>query len=62
MERWIKVHESARVDLVDLGPPDRDQMHILNSESSIALVLSDGCDLILKSTNRGVTHGCMWTP
>ena len=51
----------GRFDLVDIGPPDRDQMQVLNSESSIALVKSDDCELISQSANRGVTRGCLWT-
>ena len=58
---WIKVRESARVDLVEFRPPDHDQMHVRNSEPSIASVKSDGCDLILQSENRGVTRDCLWT-
>ena len=58
---WIKARESARVDLVDFGPPDRDQTHVINSEPSIALVKSNSCELILHSENERVTRGCMWT-
>ena len=49
-----------RIDLVDFGSPDRDKMHVLNLEPSIALVKSDSCDLILQSANCGVTRGCLW--
>ena len=49
MGRWIKACESALVDLVNSGPPDHDQTHVLNSESSIALVKSDGC--VMRSNN-----------
>ena len=43
--------EKTRVDLVDFSPPDHDQMHVTNSEPSITLVKSNGCDLILHSAN-----------
>ena len=36
---------------MDLGPSDRDQTYMLNLESSIILVKSNGCDLILHSAN-----------
>ena len=59
--------EKARIDLVDFGPPDpiqikhfskfiSDQMHMLNSKPSIALVKSNSCDLISHSANDGVTR------
>ena len=51
--------EKVRVDLVDFGPPDRDQMHVMNSESSIVLVKSNGCDLISHSANDKATHKCL---
>ena len=35
-----------RCYLVDFGPPDHDQTHVINLEPSIALVKSNGCDLI----------------
>ena len=38
----IKARESALVDLVDFGPPDRDQTHMMTSEPSIVLVKSNG--------------------
>ena len=57
VERWIKMQELSRVDLVDFNLPDRDQTHVLYLESSIALVKSDGCDLISQSKNCGVTRG-----
>ena len=60
VECWIKVQKLERVDLVDFGPPDRDQTHVLNSELSIALVKSNSCDLISQSANCGVTHDCLW--
>ena len=52
--------ESARVDLVDFGPPNCDQTHVTNSEPSIALVKSNGYNFISQSSNREVTHGCLW--
>ena len=36
-----QAHERARIDLVDLGPPDLDQMHVINSKPSISLVKSN---------------------
>ena len=60
MELWIKVRKSAHIDLVDFGPPDRDQMHVINSMPSITLVKSNDNNLILHSANRGVTRGCLW--
>ena len=64
--RWIKSCERVRVDLVDFDPQDRNQTHVRNSQSSIALMKSDGYDLILHSMNRGMTRkgyiNCiMWT-
>ena len=41
-----QVRERARVDLVDLGPPDLNQTRVINSKPSIALVKSNGCNLI----------------
>ena len=58
---WIKAHKRVRVDLVDFGPPDRDQVHVGNLEPSIALVKSDGYDLISHSANDKVTCGCLRT-
>ena len=46
---------------MDLGPPDHDQMHMLNLELSITLVKSNGCDLISHSANDSVTRGELWT-
>ena len=57
MECWIKARELARVDLVDFGPLDCDQMHMINSEPSIALMKSNSCDLISHSANDGVICG-----
>ena len=59
--RWIKARKRARVDLVDLGPPDRDQTHVINLELSIALVKFNGCDLISHSANDRVTRGYLRT-
>ena len=61
MEGRIKVRESTRVDLVDFSPPYHDQMHVYNSELSIALVKSNSCDLIPHSANDCVTRGELWT-
>ena len=61
MGHWIKALESALVDLVDFGRPDRDQTQMINSEPSIALVKSNSCDLILHSTNERAKCGCLWT-
>ena len=58
---WIKVHESALVDLMDSGPPDYDQTHVLNSKPLIELVKSDGCNLISHSANKRTTRGCLRT-
>ena len=44
--RWIKARRRAHVDLVDLGPLDPNQSCMNNSQLSISLVKSDGCDLI----------------
>ena len=30
VKRWIKARKYARIDLVDLGPPNRDQTHVIN--------------------------------
>ena len=57
MEHWIKVCKSTRVDLVDFGPPDRDQMHVLISEPSTALVKSR----LRLNPALGVTRGELWT-
>ena len=46
---------------MDFGSPDRDQTHVRNSEPSIALVKSGGCDLISHSVNDRVTRGCLTT-
>ena len=58
--RWIKAHGREHVNLADLGPLDPNQPHMTNSQPSISLVKSDGCDLISHSANRGVTRGCLW--
>ena len=61
VECWIKARESARIDLVDFGPPDRDQTHVLKSKQSIALVKSNGRDLMLRLADHGMTGGYLWT-
>ena len=60
VEHWIEVQKLASVDLMDFGPSDRDKKHVHNSEPSITLVRSDGCDFISHSANRGVRRGCLW--
>ena len=40
---------------------DLDETYVINSEPSIALVKSNGCDLILHSANDGVTREDLWT-
>ena len=55
-----QMHENTRVDLVDLGPPDPDHTHMMNVRPSISFVKSNGYDLIFRSANRVVTHGCLW--
>ena len=59
-EATDQVRERACVDLVDLGPPDLNQMHVINSRSSIALVKYNACNLILQLANDGVTRGDLW--
>ena len=54
VEGWIKVGKSMSVDMVDFGPPDRDQKHVINLEPSIVLVKSNDCDLISHSANNEV--------
>ena len=49
--------EKTSVDLVDFGPPDPDQQHVMNLWPSISLVKSNDSDLILHSANDGVTSG-----
>ena len=49
--RRIKACERACVNLVDLNPPDHDQIHVKNSKPSITLVKSNGCDLISHLAN-----------
>ena len=61
MECWIKVRESAGVNLVDFSPPDCNQRHVLNSEPSIALAKSNGYDLISHLANDRATRGDLWT-
>ena len=60
MERWIKACESVHVDLVDFGPPDHDQMQVINSEPSTALVKSNSCNIIPHSINDSVTRSEVW--
>ena len=57
VERWIKVRQSMHVDQMYFVPPDHDQTHVLNSETSITLVKPNGCDLIPASTNAIVALG-----
>ena len=56
------MRKRAHVNLVDLGPLDRDHTHGINSELSIALVKSNGYDLISHSVNDKVTRGWLRTP
>ena len=44
--RQIKACRIARIDLVDLGPSERDHTHMTNLRPSISLVKFDGCDVI----------------
>ena len=53
---WIKAHELVRLDLVDFGPPDCDQTHMISLEPSI-----DDRNLISHSANHGMTRGCLRT-
>ena len=66
------MHKKVRIDLVDFGPLEpikinhfvkfrSAQTHVLNSEPSITLVKSNGCNLISHSANDGVTRGELWT-
>ena len=52
---------NRHIYLVDFGPPDRNQMHLINSEPSIALVKSNSCNLFLHSANERATRGWPWT-
>ena len=45
-ERQIKACIIAHVDLVDLGPSNRDHTHVTNWRPSISLVKSDSHDVI----------------
>ena len=58
---WIKARKIARVNLVDLSPPNRNQTHVINLEPLIALVKSNGCDLISHSVNDRETRGWLRT-
>ena len=60
-QRWIKARKRACVDLVDLGQPNHNQIHVTNSEPSNPLVKSNGCDLITHSTTDKTTRGCLRT-
>ena len=60
-EALDNARERVSVDLVDSGPPDLDHTHMTNVQPSISLVKSNGCDLISRPANRGVTRGCLWT-
>ena len=53
-------YKKALVDLVDFRPPNPDQHHVTNSQLSISLVKSNGCDLILHYGIHGVTRSCTW--
>ena len=61
VEYGIELYESAHVDLMDFVLPDRDQSHMIKSEPLIALVRSNGCNLIFYSANDRATRGCLWT-
>ena len=61
VECWIKSRESTHVEMVDFGPPNHDPKHVLNSELSITLVKSNGCDLISQLASDSVTRGELWT-
>ena len=46
--------------IIDLGPLDLNQMHVINSLMSISLVRTNGKDIISRSANQGVTRGDLW--
>ena len=53
--------ERAPVDMVDFGPPDPYQKHVINLRPLISLVRSNGHNFISQLANCGVTHGSQWT-